>query len=113
MNNYLSVTKRLVELFVDKIHYESAFNDLLEEEDIFYSVELYEKLVDLYMLITTAHSSKDCLITSEVVKKKMENIASLILEFIDVILKSYEIIKHQSREIKLKNILRFINQSHY
>ena len=114
MNNYLSVMKRLVELFVDKIHYESAFNELLgEEEDIFDSVELYEKLVDLYMLITTAYSSKDCLITSEVVRKKMQNIVALILEFIDVIMKSHEIIKHQSREIKIKSILRFINHSHY
>ena len=28
-------------------------------------------------------------------------------------LKSYEIIKHQSREVKIRNILKFINQLHY
>ena len=43
----------------------------------------------------------------------MQNIVALILEFIDVIMKSHEIIKHQSREIKIKSILRFINHSHY
>lgn len=42
VGNFISVCKKLVEIFVHKVRYEGAFNDLLEEEDnVFDSVEIY------------------------------------------------------------------------
>ena len=71
MDNYLSIMKRLTQILVHKIHYESAFNELLEEEDIFDSVELYEKLIDLYIVLERAYFSKDSLLGENLTKRKI------------------------------------------
>lgn len=44
IDNYLTVIKHILMLLSKKCRYESAYNDLLEE-DIFEDVELYEKSI--------------------------------------------------------------------
>ncbi len=44
LDNYLTVVKHVLMLMAKKCRYESAYNDLLEE-DIFEDVELYEKSI--------------------------------------------------------------------
>ena len=62
IQNYLQVTKHITDLFVHKMKYESAFNELTEEQDIYDNVEIYEKLIELYIVLFGVQGNKDLMI---------------------------------------------------
>lgn len=68
IENYLRVAQDLTGIFIEKIKYQSAFNELTEEEEIFDRVELYEKWFDTYLFLTNSLTSNDFMINKPKIK---------------------------------------------
>jgi len=79
VNNYLQVLKHLTDIFICKCKYESAFNELVDEEEIFDSVEMYEKWADTYVFLLYAYGSQDSLLESEKTKNRMKVVFANLL----------------------------------
>lgn len=111
--NYLQVTKRITDLFVEKTKYESAFNELADEQDIFDHVEMFEKSIDIYLVLFNAEGSPDLMISSPKTISKMKEVMANISEIFSYVMKSYEYTRHSSRESKIRSILEYLFRQHY
>lgn len=103
-DNYLTVAKHVLAIIAKKCRYEAAYNDLLEE-DIFEDVELHEKVIELYLAVYSALNDSKLMIYWAKSKAKARSVLTLIVEILDQLLTSYELVSHQTRELKLKRLL--------
>ena len=84
VENCLNVMLRLLKLLVKRAEYESAFNDLLDE-DHFENVELYERAFSLYVSLFNAINNVSSLLSPSC-KKIAEGILAKILTIYDKLL---------------------------
>jgi hypothetical protein len=96
VDNYLTVTKHVLMLMAKKCRYESAYNDLLEE-DIFEDVDLYEKSIEIYFQLYNSLHDHSVMIYTPKSRNKVKVILALVVEIIDQFCTGYELITHQTR----------------
>lgn len=65
-------------LIAKKCRYESAYNDLLEE-DIFEDVELYEKAIDIYLHLYNALHDPALMLYTTKSRSKAKTILALVV----------------------------------
>lgn len=111
IGNYLSVVNHLLTLFVDKMKYETAFNEL-PQEDTFEDVELFVNCLELFEQVFGAYFDKEVRVsgnTRKAVRKAMGLIAELFGQFCE----SVELSGSKERECKLKRLLDRIYILHF
>lgn len=89
VSNYLQTAKHLTSIFICKWKYESAFNELTEEDDIFDTVELYEKWIDTYLFLEGALHSQGGLTCGEKTMEKIKDLLGNFVKLFDTIFKGY------------------------
>lgn len=103
ISGYLDVANRLLVLFVDKVRYESAFNELLteDEED---DVELHTVCLQLFQEAHTAYFDPELRVTGAA-KDRLRRTVELITELYYQFCEGVDLSKSKQREKKLKRLL--------